>query len=328
MSHINFSTKTEAPADMLAPISIVVDHPNEMSAATEWDLDFHQIEPGPLQTKLCLFGTDNLQLAHLRMSKMVRQTGRPPIGWMTFGITDATTIKSWQNKQLDRSSLLCFGAQDGFESTSLAGHDGLVMSVREPSFEKYAGIYDIDPTPVAGRTLDYTGRDNHAFLVGLRSLALSVLSNTASEAIDNIQEDISLGVLSLIDKSTEALIHVSPRYRGAVLKRAMSRIVASADQRVSIATICEEESIPWRTLNRAFRDEFGIGPKTFQTFRRLNRVRFDLANGSTAQSVSDVANRYDFWHLGQFAKDYRHLFGELSSETLSRAEPRRAQYLI
>jgi len=29
-----------------------------------------------------------------------------------------------------------------------------------------------------------------------------------------------------------------------------------------------------------------------------------------------VANAWGFWHMGQFARDYRRLFGELPSDTL------------
>jgi AraC-like DNA-binding protein len=34
--------------------------------------------------------------------------------------------------------------------------------------------------------------------------------------------------------------------------------------------------------------------------------------------VHDVATRWGFWNLGEFAADYRRQFGELPSETLRR----------
>lgn len=34
--------------------------------------------------------------------------------------------------------------------------------------------------------------------------------------------------------------------------------------------------------------------------------------------VTDIANDWGFWHMGQFAADYRELFGELPSQTLKR----------
>ena len=33
-------------------------------------------------------------------------------------------------------------------------------------------------------------------------------------------------------------------------------------------------------------------------------------------TIQDIASHWGFWHLGQFAQDYRHLFGELPSDTL------------
>ena len=45
---------------------------------------------------------------------------------------------------------------------------------------------------------------------------------------------------------------------------------------------------------------------------RLNRARRELRLADPDVSrVSDVANRWNFWHMGQFAADYRRLFGEL-----------------
>jgi AraC family ethanolamine operon transcriptional activator len=35
--------------------------------------------------------------------------------------------------------------------------------------------------------------------------------------------------------------------------------------------------------------------------------------------VADIAIRWGFWHMGQFARDYRAMFGELPSETLKKS---------
>jgi hypothetical protein len=36
--------------------------------------------------------------------------------------------------------------------------------------------------------------------------------------------------------------------------------------------------------------------------------------------VNDFANRWGFWHMGQFAADYRRLFAELPARTLRRGD--------
>ena len=47
-------------------------------------------------------------------------------------------------------------------------------------------------------------------------------------------------------------------------------------------------------------------------------VCFNLELWNSQQSkvgIRDIANRYGFWHMGQFAADYKKLFGELLSKT-------------
>jgi AraC family ethanolamine operon transcriptional activator len=51
---------------------------------------------------------------------------------------------------------------------------------------------------------------------------------------------------------------------------------------------------------------------------RLNHVRRRLCDPDSTSTVSQIANDWGFYHLGKFAQDYRHLFGERPSVTLSR----------
>ena len=51
---------------------------------------------------------------------------------------------------------------------------------------------------------------------------------------------------------------------------------------------------------------------------KLNKVRKILKHSGIQNThTTDIANNYGFWHMGQFAKDYKNLFGELPSETLN-----------
>jgi AraC-like DNA-binding protein len=70
-----------------------------------------------------------------------------------------------------------------------------------------------------------------------------------------------------------------------------------------------------RTLRRCFNEHFGIGPKAYISRYRLGQVRSALLRDRQDQSVMDIANEWVFWHMGQFAKDYRQMFGELPSMT-------------
>ena len=60
-------------------------------------------------------------------------------------------------------------------------------------------------------------------------------------------------------------------------------------------------------------------PEQYLRARRLNGVRKILrSHGPGEVRIYEVANEWGFWHMGQFAADYRKLFGERPSETLER----------
>ena len=70
----------------------------------------------------------------------------------------------------------------------------------------------------------------------------------------------------------------------------------------------------WR-LNYAFRERFDLTPKQYLKAVQLKRVRQDLVTCEPGATVAEIAGRWGFWHMGQFARDYRRTFNELPSET-------------
>ena len=55
-------------------------------------------------------------------------------------------------------------------------------------------------------------------------------------------------------------------------------------------------------------------------FRVMSLARMALqSRDGSVPLVKSVALGHGFWHLGQFAHDYRNTFGEAPSETLERA---------
>jgi AraC family ethanolamine operon transcriptional activator len=88
------------------------------------------------------------------------------------------------------------------------------------------------------------------------------------------------------------------------------------DEHLTVQDLCRVTGVSIRTLEYVFLERFGVSPKEYLKAHRLNGVRRELRRAHAAAiRISDVANRWGFWHMGQFAADYRRLFGELPSET-------------
>lgn len=48
---------------------------------------------------------------------------------------------------------------------------------------------------------------------------------------------------------------------------------------------------------------------------RLEGVDAELRVAASAQTIAEIARRWCFGHMGQFAQDYRKAFGRLPSQT-------------
>jgi len=107
--------------------------------------------------------------------------------------------------------------------------------------------------------------------------------------------------------------------RVRVVREAMALFREHGHAPQSVSALAGSLGVTERSLQRGFRDVVGTTPKAYIQAQRLTHVRRQLRSADPARTrIADVANEWGFWHLGQFAADYRRHFGELPSETLRR----------
>ena len=116
-----------------------------------------------------------------------------------------------------------------------------------------------------------------------------------------------------------------PKWVGVMLALilALGVIADRADEPVSVAEVAQLTGVTDRTLRYAFEEAYGLSPKQYLQAYRLNKVHRHLRQArKEGRNVSDVANEWGFWHMGQFARDYRRMFGSLPAETCKWADTR------
>lgn len=112
-----------------------------------------------------------------------------------------------------------------------------------------------------------------------------------------------------------------PRVEGRLrrLKQARDYLTDNLHAPLSITELCGEMRMSRRGVELLFQDSMGIGPSAFLRHQRLHAVRRALkAAPCVAGVVKETALALGFWHMGHFAREYRDLFGESPSATLSR----------
>ena len=111
--------------------------------------------------------------------------------------------------------------------------------------------------------------------------------------------------------------------RAAAVACACRFIDSSLGKPIGLAELCEHCGVGLRTLEYGFRQFYDATPIGFIKSQRLTRTHTALARaGAQPTSISATARRMGFTHMGQYAQDYRSLFGESPTMTLRRAQGR------
>lgn len=196
----------------------------------------------------------------------------------------------------------------------------------------------LDETPLLpiSRLATFQPKQNAAeqFLGGLRDLDRSLLSlgsaPNAARLGEAIENDL-LGRIATIFSSKPVLRknhdRRNLRLRNEILRKTMKLVEDDPSEMLDLASISRATGLSPRTLQRVFKLEYGLCPQEWLRVERLNSVHRELLNNSHGNSVTEVAVRWGFFHLGRFSNYYRELFGELPIETLSRrATPTRPNH--
>ncbi|AHH19787.1 transcriptional regulator, AraC family [Nocardia nova SH22a] len=100
------------------------------------------------------------------------------------------------------------------------------------------------------------------------------------------------------------------------LQKALDLIAATPGAQFTIADLAEAAGIGARQLQKQFHERLGTSPSEYLRNARLDGARSDLRRREYGATVSDIAFRWGFNHLGRFAYYYERKFGETPSRTL------------
>jgi AraC family ethanolamine operon transcriptional activator len=132
-------------------------------------------------------------------------------------------------------------------------------------------------------------------------------------------DDVPHTLLDILGSSSPQEKAPSSAARVKAVRDAEDYVRANEGDPVRVHDLATACGVTTRTLEFAFKDHYGMSPKAYLKSVQLARVRRGLRKADPATAkVSDIANEWGFWHMGQFAADYRNQFGELPSATLKR----------
>ncbi|GAA0615147.1 AraC family transcriptional regulator [Sporichthya brevicatena] len=160
--------------------------------------------------------------------------------------------------------------------------------------------------------------------------ALQLLSSEVMTPNSLVQQGIGAGPIEELVISSllwvqpsnvhEDLMAGNSQRRGTTVRRAIAYMEENLSWAIGLPDIAKALDVSVRSVQKAFHDDLGTTPMNYLRDRRLERVRAELADAvpSDGVTVTEVAERWGFGHLGNFSAIYRKRFGESPSETLRR----------
>lgn len=131
------------------------------------------------------------------------------------------------------------------------------------------------------------------------------------------EQTLISALLAAQPNSTTRTAPVVPIGSRAV-RRVLAAIEAEPERAWRLADLAACAGVSARTLQEAFQRELGSTPLEQLRLVRLGRARRDLLAADPGRtSVTEVAGRWGFFHLGRFSQVYRDTYQELPSQTLA-----------
>lgn len=294
--------------------------------AQGWGVDFRQLNRGGFTGRLQQAGFAGVQLSRVRLDGVIHQRGVSPGGFFSFAVPIQHDIELlWRDHRVRPNEVLVYQPSGEIEGTSQRDFEVLILAISETAFEsafKRAGVA-IDRRWLTGLdVLPVTKTAINALWAWIGSNLHSVMADPESirrpEALQRLKNE---GAGLLVDCLRVSLSGSTPS-RSTRRRRLVEEAVEIArndGRRVhTVAELSRLSGASERTLRRGFQERFQTTPNAYLKAQRLIGVRRKIRATDAEFLISDIANKWGFWHMGQFAADYRRHFGELPSETARR----------
>jgi len=163
-------------------------------------------------------------------------------------------------------------------------------------------------------------KDNKDILASsLQKILEEFTHSTKNLNLQKIEDEIVALLNDLFDTQTPKIAKLTKGEKTVL--EILEQIYGHMDGKVSIASLAKQYSVSEHTLQKSFKSLFGFTPKRFLLLLKLNHIHYDLKYADpTSSSVSRIAQKWGFAHMGRFSRYYTDLFGENPSVTLQREQ--------
>ena len=290
-----------------------------------YDVEIQQLDRGRFTARSQHVVSGAVVLNHFIATRRMEVQGNPPSNLRTFGIpTEQCQHFVWRNQPSDGNTIQIYRDVTELEMVTQPYFEAIDLSIPEDTLNHQCQtleLLELDLIIGNAEMLTCHPKDMRVLRHSLFRVCQTLGHDPALINTTGMQNEIEHELPRLLLK---ALCSAKPNKQSSrplkkqlALRKAVDYIKANTNSPITLNALCQVTHVSARTLQHAFLEHFGLSPKAYLRVQRLNDAHRELfASNPRDARVAEVAHRQGFWHMGQFASDYKRLFGELPSMTL------------
>lgn len=286
-----------------------------------WLQRYAQLRPGGYHGTIDTLDMPGVAIARERINVAVEERVAAPPGTMVFAQTLSATAACRTNaNRLPADGVMLLRGGDEVHVAAEAGSDFLIVTIdadRLPKESRRVPPGLLFMPSFAGAEM--AGAWFLSLLLGQEAGMLPGDPEPVRILVDLIADKLSFLFGRIVGEGRACDPASRTDYR--LFLRARELVLAEDQEPHSIGDLSRRLDVPVPALRRAFLAAVGVGPGVWLRQHRLDGARRDLASRAAegATTVSEVAMKWGFWHLGRFSAYYAALYGETPSQTIRRA---------
>ncbi len=284
-----------------------------------WDLNFKLLSKSDFSAQLKMISNEKFSLVRQKLTGKIEQKGKTQKDFIVFGFATNNTSFYWFDNKANSNNLIIFPKDNNFEVVSYEDYDIFVVSIYKDCFFK-----TLESIGVNTQIPIYDGESKMLFLSNTFSKRFSKLLNyflnsdlKNDKKNDTMIKTIVTTLIEYLNETNHSNKNDKTNKKDVALEKAVEIINSDIESLFSIKQLCVMVGVSERTLLYAFKEKYKVSTSQYIKAHRLNKVKQEIYT-TKRKSISKIAGKYHFWHMGQFAKDFKKQFGILPSEVLKK----------
>ena len=287
-------------------------------SAKNWDIHCaYQLLPHALEGENHVIQLPSIQLSYSNREGGFMHSAVSPRNSVSIAvIRECRGVASFDRMKLKKGDIVFFDDTNALHFMSKDKISVAIVSIPDgsyPALQKYLHT-----------ALGHRIKDRNGLLSSALQNILTLFMESRSLPDLQKAEDEIMAILFKLSK-TETIEKPKLTKGERIAFDILEQVYGHMDGTVNIKDLAKQYAVSEHTLQKSFKAIFGFTPKRFFRLLKLNHVHHELKNADPGSySVSRIAQKWGFRHMGRFSHYYTELFGENPSLTLDRPLMREA----